>query len=390
MNKNKVLQWSPLFVIFLFFLPYIGEVGKVFFYPVGKYYYVILAILGLAEALARRYYLQGETEPRQLAYWVLRRFGIPCGIVAVAMVFSLLLCDNTVDNCAFAVVIAFFGCYFCTIPATKTFLRRLGMGAMLCLGAMALVTLLEQKASYFNPNSYGFISCALFLFASLYFYTGKKPFYLQPLFWVSLAVSFVLVFLVYRCETQLVSVVFFLAWMFFLPYILGSKKRFALITGGVFAFTLLLPVVAYILIQWGVLSTDFITRRGERWWDVFEAFKTFGLFRIVPGDAVPPTSVWGSIGPHNGYLDMATKYGIIPSLVVYIGMFLVVLGTYPAVKKNKNNQPLYGIVMTFVLMNSVESFFVGLTDCYYMVLALALLWNRQRMEKKRALPQKEV
>ena len=338
MNKNKLLQWSPLFVIFLFVLPYFGEIGKFFFVPTGKYYYVLMALIGLAEALARRYYLQGETEPKQLLRWLLPQFGIPCGIVAVVMVFSLLLCDNTVDNCAFAVVIAFFGCYFCTIPATKTFLRRLGVGSMICLGVVALVTLLEQKASYFNPNSYGFICCALFLFASLYFYAEKQPVYRQPLFWVSLAVSVVLIFLVYRCETQLISVMFFVAFMFFLPYILGDKKRFTLVAGGIFAFTLLLPVISYILIQWGILSTDFISRRGERWWDVFEAFKIFGLFRIVPGDAVPSTSVWTTIGPHNGYLDMATKYGIIPSLVVYIGMVLVVLRTYPAVKKNKNNQ----------------------------------------------------
>lgn len=364
--QKKLFQWTPLCVLFFFFLPYIGELGRAVFEPLGKYYYVILALIAFSEAFVRRLVLHRDG----LFRWMLRGFFIPCGVVAAAMAASWFFCENTVDNCAFAVVIAFFCCYFCALPETQAFLRRLGAGAMLCLGVMALVTLLEGKASHFNPNSYGFISCAMFLFGSLYFFAGEKPVYRQPLFWGSLVAAVCLISPVYGCETQLVCLGFFLVWLCLLPLISGRKWRFVCATGAVFAVVLFLPLVTYVLIDWGVLPTSFITDRGERWNETMAALQEVGLFRVARQ----------MVRPHNGFLDMAVKYGVIPGLGVYVGLFFMVLRCYSAVRSSKTNGAIYSILMTFLLMNSVESFFVGLTDCYYLLLALALLFVRAQRE----------
>ena len=377
-----------LLPIILLLLPYVGDLGQTVFEPTGKFYYVFVGLLCAVEFLFRwrnknlswfpvyrdgtgMYVKKSHRYPTQkrVGYTLCNMLCIVVALGAIT-VWTFVFAGNGMDNVFFGGLLIAFFLYFSTFTATDGYLEKIGLVAIGVMYAFALANALNvKKFDYFNPNSYALFSSVLFVLTTLYTHNKglKKKKWL--LFHLNFAVAFLLVEYVYYSETQMVVILFMYLIVVFRHLLFEYRILYTLFTLGIFAAVIVLPVGVAFLVNAGVLSRTFFTNRGGLWVDAVSKLKEFGLFGVA-------TFSETGLTPHNGFFDACFKYSAAGTLLFMVAMLIFLLRAYPYIKRDDNNQLLYGATMVFFFMNSMEAILVGLSDAYFLLLVLALLFSR--------------
>lgn len=360
-NNSKLALWVVAFLC----IPYLGNIGGMVFSSVGKYYYVVLGVVCTGDMVYNLW--KRNWDVRGFLNYGRNKIVIPVLVVLVLLVAISLLLGNTFDNVAFGILLLFFYFYYAQLYVTDVFLEQIGKGATVLLYVEGFLTMIaDTRLEYFNPNSYAFFATVMFMFSCLYVCKGERSRQKTTVFCLNAIMAFALCYLVYKSETQLLSLVLFIMLVLAGRWMTERTKLYRLFVLTVFAFVILLPLVTCLLIEMNVLTTDFLSMRGMRWMDATADLRAAGLLRVSNSD----------VGPHNGVLDICLKYGVLASIGGLVVLFCTIASKSTAVKSDRMNRLLFYIVITLVFMNSVESFMVGLTDGYVMLIALAMLSSR--------------
>lgn len=383
-----------LLPIILLFLPYVGDLGKLIFEPTGKFYYVVVGLLCGIECIFRlrnknfswfpvyrdesgMYVKKNQGYPTQkrggytLSNMLLTVFAL-AAVIAGTFVFA----SNGLDNVFFGFLLLAFFLYFSTFSASDGYLEKLGLIAIGVMYAFAFGNALNvKKFDYFNPNSYALFASVLFVLTT--FYTHNKALKKKKwlLFHFNFFVAFLLVEYVYYSETQMVVILFMYLIIVFRYLLFEYRILYTLFTLAIFSAVIVLPVGVAFLVNAGFLGRASFTNRGGLWLDAMSKLKEFGLFGVAAFSE-------DGLTPHNGFLDACFKYSALGTLLFMGAMLVFLLRAYPYIKRDDNNQLLYGAVMVFFFMNSMEAILVGLSDAYFMLLVLALLFSRVLQAKR--------
>ncbi len=349
---KKVLNIIPILVIIMLIFPYLGSLGASVFAAAGKFYYAFISVICL---IYFAFKLPKFTAKRNHKIKM---------IFMLFLVFYLLFfifIRNSLDNVFFGLILFIFFA-FSFVAYRGVNLKYIGLISTIALYLFLVITVIN-KCTYFNPNSYAFISSELY-FWSIFYLEFKKKNTRRVMFVINTIAELFLCYIVYNSATQLICVAFF-AFLFMIRRIkfMKSKAFYYLFVIGIFLFVMLLPIVTVYFIDKGVLDLTFFTNRGERWVWATDGIKEVGIFNVYAKD----------IGAHNGYMEMALKYSLVFATVYMIILFIALLSCYKIYRRNKFARTLIFIFMTFILMNCSESFFVGLTDAYFLVITFASL-----------------
>ena len=354
-------------ILILLCIPYMGDIGRIVFSAMGKKYYILLACICVFDMVLTslvRVVIIIDDYKKKLIQKV--------SIVAVTMLLTLVL-GNTLDNAFLGIIFLLFYYYFATIDASDEFLKRVGKGATIFLYLEGILTLLaDVRLDYFNPNSYAFFSVVMFMFSTLYIKEIKLALWRYTVALANAAVAFYLCFIVYKSETQLLSLLLFIILILFGRWNAIKALVMRCIIIGVFAFTVLLPLITSLLVDLNFLSVDAFSSRGYRWTTTLQELNRVGMFWVSNAN----------IGAHNGVLDICLKYGVFATVIFVVIFFATVIKKSRLVRGDTKCETLICMVISLVFMNSVESFFVGLTDAYPLIMIVA--WISERTYGNRA------
>ena len=344
-----------------------GDFGRIVFSSMGKNYYVLLACICICDIVLTslmRVVIIIDDYKKKLLQKLL--------IIGMTMLLTLVL-GNTLDNAFLGIILLLFYYYFATMDATDEFLKSVGKGAIIFLYLEGILTLLaDVRLSYFNPNSYAVFSIVMFMFSTLYVKELKSVWWKYTLTLANTAVAFYLCFIVYKSETQLLSMALFIALILFGKWTAIKAFIMRIVITGVFAFTVLLPLLTAFLIRLNVLSLSAFSSRGYRWTATLQELNRVGFFGVSNSN----------IGAHNGVLDLCLKYGVFATVIFVVVFFATVITKARWVRNDTKSEVLMCMVISLVFMNSVESFFVGLTDSYPLIMIVA--WISKRTYENRA------
>ena len=191
----------------------------------------------------------------------------------------------------------------------------------------------------------------------------------RALFLVNTLIAISLVYFIYNSATQLICVLLFATfWIVRNHKLISSLSFFIIIELFVFGFVILLPYVAYELINGGRLTIYFFTNRGERWLLSIREIQDIGIFAISNK----------TIGAHNGFIEASLEYSLFFNIIYITFVFIGVLSTFNVYHKNKDGRLLVLLFTTYILMNVSESFFVGLTDSYFLIIPFVSVLNMKK------------
>lgn len=351
-SKTKHLPSIATIILVCLFIPYCGTLGSNIFSRLGKNYYIIVGAICFAYVIYKVSFLL-LFKNKKIAL---------ISIFLLLLLFSILLINTGFkDNFLFGVLlITFF--LFSFVAIDKGQLLNMGKISMFMLVLFFAISVIK-RITYFNPNSYAFISTELYLW-SLYYVSTRKKSTRIFLFLILSAIAIALTYIIYNSATQVICVIFFaMLYLMRKTRLIKRKGTFIIMISTVFLFTVCLPFIVYFLIGKGVLDYTFFTNRGERWTLAINAIKKVGLFRVYSE----------AIGAHNGFLELALNYTFVFAVIYMLIMFFVILSCYKIYKKDRQARIVVFIITTFVLMNCSESFFIGLTDSYFIIMPLASL-----------------
>jgi len=349
---KKILNIIPTLIIIMLIFPYLGSMGASIFSAVGKIYYIGVSFFCIIYIAFKLPKLTSK-----------RNYRIKMTFI-IFLVFYLLLfifIRNSLDNVFFGLILFIFFA-FAFIAYRGVNLKYIGLVSTIGLYLFFIITVIN-KCTYFNPNSYAFISSELYFF-SVFFLEFKKKKMRRIMFTINTLIGLFLSYIVYNSATQLICVGLF-AFIFMIRKMkfIKSKIFYYLFVTSIFLFVMLLPVVVVFFINKGILDVTFFTSRGERWVWAIDGIKEVGIFNVYTKN----------IGAHNGYMEMALKYSLVFATIYMLILFVTLLSCYKIYRRNKYARTLILIFMMFILMNNSESFFVGLTDAYFLVITFASL-----------------
>ena len=366
-SKKFVYDVWLYLILILFFVPFLGDLGKTVFMPLGKFYYSIIFIFCFVNFVCR--YFFNEKLINGIFYAPKSKKSLYY-LVFFAVILSFILCvlvNRAIDNFLYFVILVGFFVFFITYKYTSKNLVVISLlGGILLL--LVFVFFSFKKFEYFNPNSYAEIATVLFLLTNV---NHKRTAESRILFFINLIVAVYTAEFIYGSETQLLAIVFFVFLVAMRRFILKTPKRCKVVVLFVWAFVVALPFISYILISKNVLDLDIFTNRGERWFDSIKSIREFGIFSS--GMTVP--------GSHNGFLDLCVKYTFFGAIIYVVIMIAVIWRNSRYIVKNDSVTVILCAVLSIVLMNSVESLFVGLTDSYFLLIFMGMLVSLSLNEK---------
>ena len=366
----KRIDFSIIFSYLYLLFPYLGKAGSRVFSALGKNYYIILCFFLFSVVCYRlvsnqHKYEEPSSELELHLSKIDKRKIYKFFTILLCLLFVSYFVGNSVNNVFFAVMLIVYFYEFYTLKINTETLKAIGFISTIMIYIISIFSSINGRFSYFNPNSYAYISTLVFLF-SCFFTLFTKKFSLKVLTIINFIMSIYNTEFIYKSETQLLSIAFFACLLIFGSLIYTSKFMYKSFNVFVFVIVCCIPFICYLLISKGILTTDIFTTRGERWVNSINSLKN-SLF-IKPGD--------NSIGAHNGFLDMCLKYGYFISILFVLAL-LHLIQTVRLSFKNVQNILLYYIFMTLLFMNIVESFFMGLTDSYFYIFVVAILYSRK-------------
>lgn len=373
-KKNTKLKsffyngWLYLLVL-LFFIPFFGNFGQSIFAPLGKYYYAILFIFCYINLICRYlfcYSTINEFFSRKQNNNFL--FRVVAFIISYCLIFCVFL-NDAVEDFLYAIVIIGFLLFF---SSYKYSFRNLSTLSSLACIINIIFFMFSQisKFTYFNPNTYAEITTILFLFSCIGYRNNVKWKMIRLL---NLIITIYTAEIIYRSETQLLVLLFFLALYMLRKFIFKTSTRCKFTILLVWLFVLFLPFISYILVKLGIASQGIFTDRGERWVISIDALINNGIFSSnldVPGS-------------HNGFLDICVKYTFIGAVIFIVIMIRTYFRYCPYILKDITKIVILCTILSIVLMNSVESVFVGLTDGYFLMMLTGILISLCINEKQK-------
>lgn len=366
--KKRIFNIWFILIFVLFLLPYLGGVGELVFAPLGKYYYAGLFCVCAANFACRFFFLKQSINFKYVRYLKNIREKTSAKIVC-ACVLALAACfflfGYSMQNRIFGIVLIGCFAFFATYRYDETLLDAVAVAAALYLYFIFIASVFGGNFSYFNSNSYALITTALLFFTALH---SKKTRFWWIIFAINAAIAVYTAQIIYKSETQLLSVLFFIGLFVFRKKLLSGGCLTKLLLCYVFAFTVLLPFVSYGLLRAGVLPSNFLSSRAICWRGTIDKIFESGLFSAAGTDAVEAYAK-----PHNGFLDVAYKYTL-PTAALFIAcLMLLYWRLSDRLQKNSFRQTVFAIILSYVLMNSVESVFVGLSDGYFLLFFSGIL-----------------
>ena len=353
--KRAIVDLFVFLVLLMLFFPYMGDVGAAVFKMLGKYYYLIVMSICSVCILLKTFF-----NPKQ----VMKKIGFKVLLLLALYLVYFLIFYNSTDNILFGVLLfAFFT--FSYLAFGDRNLRLVCETSTLVFYVFFVISLIK-KCTYFNPNSYAFISTELYLWSIfLLQYLRKKPRIF--LFIVNTMIGVVLTYVIYNSATQLICVLGFAFLYLIRKWKFTNTKVFYYSAIFVLFFSLVVfPFIVTAFVDSGVLDVTFFTNRGGRWLQARDAIQSVGFFNVYTK----------KIGAHNGFLEMCLNYSTFIALLYVLFLFVILVRFYKVYRRDPRAKMLGFMFMIFILMNCTESFFIGLTDSYFLLIVLACIVMR--------------
>lgn len=370
--KKRVFNIWFVLIFMLFLLPYLGGVGQLVFEPLGKYYYAIVFCV-CAVNFAVRFFLYKDSV--NLKYFDKRYFKKTKKTVVYVLIFLAVLLIGAIcvlfgysseDGLFGAVLLSLF-VYFSTYRYDDTLRSAISVTSTLYLYFIVISSLIGERFSYFNPNSYALFLSVLFFFSALY--SGKSPIW-KILSYVNFIVTICTVQFIYKTETQTITVFFFFVLLLLKNRLLNGGAFTKLLLFYLFAFTVLLPFLSALLYRAGFVDGTFFSNRAEVWKDAIERIFNAGIFHAA---GTEQGEIFSTVMAHNGFLDICVKYTLPVAVAAMAGLIFLYFKLSSHLRNNRFRQTAFAAILAFVLMNSVESVFVGLCDGYFMLFISGML-----------------
>ncbi len=377
-TKKEKIEWLSIIVLGLLFLPYLFSFGEKLFIKLGKYYYAILIVLIVAYTLffkSYKYYKNPKSKDYK-SFKVKHLFIISLFAFLVVYMFLTYFNKNSLNNIIFCAILVIYILAFSLFEFNDKTMLIISFFSTCLLFYFALNTIIKDKYQTFNPNSYSYIVTCLVFFALPSLLKNKSLINVIISVFI-IGLSIYLVEFKYKCETQFVALLLFVAFTLFSKLIFKNKTFYIIFISAVVLFVILFAFIITFLINNKILSEGFINSRGLIYVDSTEHLLDMSLFNTFDFNSyVFPTKNESFAHPHNGFLDTCFKFTPFGAILFFFAVYFILISFYDIIKLDFISKYFVLVVLTCLCINTVESVFISLSDSYFMFLALSIIVAR--------------
>lgn len=378
--NRKNVDWITLTILGILIFPYLFFIGEYAFDFLGKYYYAITGVIALTlflifklPKLLKNIKNVRNINGRTKALLVLVA-------IFVLYLFIILLFNNiSLDDYLFANLLMVFLFVFCFSDFNEDTLKVLSILSLACITYLTFKNFIFGRSLFFNPNTYSYLFTILTICFSCYFYINPSKNGIRLVVLVFL-ISLVNDLVIYESDAQIVALGLLGLLLIHSKKIIENKKLYVAITLGLFVIVASFGFIVNFLIRNDILIDEtFISYRGQIFMQAVEVLCSYSVTLVK---CYPFTGLYGEFyeavatSPHNGFLDACFRLTPLGACIFLIIFAFIVIASLKNFKKDKTSIFLYFSAITLILLNTVESFMLGLNDAYFVLIILGALVSR--------------